>query len=426
MTMAAPTLERAATGAPSLMALVRRYLPSVIGPLAVSGAHFLASLLFLRNLDAAEFGIFSFVLVVSGFAMSVSGAGLVLPATTSMVKGDARTTAAIFRLALAAGAVFAAGLTLAATASGAALAQAAPLGLFGAVLAYRWFARSLAYIEGRISAAIISDLLYGLTVVGGLAAMAVTHHVSLRLGGELLLLAAALSLVAFGDGFFRLQWHGLKAGRLLDYLPCFRDVTAWSLLGVAMTEVTLNAHAYLVTFIRGPSAFALPALGMLLMRPVALVQTALPDLERPAMLRALAAHDRPRLDRTLFQFQSALALALLATLLLAGALLLFAPNLLLRQGYGTGDAAGAALLAAAIMAVRSARAPLGVLLQAAGEYKALAGLSARAAIVAILSTLMLLLVFGPVASLGGILLGDLALLASIKPLARRVKEAAHA
>ena len=190
--------------------------------------------------------------------------------------------------------------------------------------------------------------------------------------------------------------------------------------------MTLNAHAYLVTFINGPGAFALPALGMLLMRPVSLVQMALPDLERPAMLRALAARDRARLDRTLFEFQSALALALLATLLLAGALLLFAPNLLLRQGYGLGDAAAAALLAAAIMAVRSVRAPLGVLLQAAGEFKALARISARAAVIAILSTLALLLAFGPVASLGGILVGDLVILIAMKPLAQKAREAANA
>ncbi len=423
MTVAVSILAK--TGDFRPLALARRYGPAVIGPLAVSGAHFLASLVFLRNLDAAEFGIFSFVLVVSAFAMSISGAGLVLPATGSMVKDDNRTTHAIFRLALVAGMVFAAGLTLAVMAGGASLSHAAPLGLFGAVLAYRWFARSLAYIEGRIAAAVLSDLLYGVTVVAGLGAMVLGHHVSLRLGGELLLLAAALSLAAFGRDFFRAQGRGLKAGRLPDYLPCFRDVTAWSLLGVAMTEITLNAHAYLVTFIQGPGAFALPALGMLLMRPVSLVQSALPDLERPAMLRALASRDGARLDRILFEFQTALALVLLATLLLAGALLLLAPQLLLKQGYGLGDAVLAALLAAAIMAVRSARAPQGVLLQAAGEYKALARLSTRAAVIAIISTLALLLVFGPVASLGGILVGDLAILVGIRPLARKARQAVH-
>jgi O-antigen/teichoic acid export membrane protein len=424
MSEAAPTLARQASPALALSPLLAtawRYGLSIAGPVAVSGAHFLASLLFLRNLVADEFGIFSFVMVAGGFAMSVSGAGLVLPATHSMMARDQVTTNSVFRMAVAAGTAFALLLTLATMASGASLSHAAPLGLFGAVLAYRWFARSLAYIEGRVMAALLSDMLYGALVVAGLAVMSLTHSVSLRHGGEWLLLAAAASLAPFGGRFFRSQLEGLVAGRLRDYLPAFRDVTAWSLLGVALTEATLNAHAYLVTFISGPGAFALPALGMLLMRPAALVQGARPDLERPAMMRAFEARDGKRLARILRDFHGALALALLGTLLLAVALLAFVPQLLLRQGYGAEDAALAALLCAAIMAVRSLRTPLGVLLQAAGEFKALARLSGWSAGCALLATLALLLAFGPVASLGGILLGDTVILLGIRPLAARAR-----
>jgi O-antigen/teichoic acid export membrane protein len=411
---------------PAWLALAGRYGLSVAGPLAVSGAHFLASLLFLHNLPAQEFGIFSFVLTVSAFAMSISGAGLVLPATRSMVQGDTAATAAVFRMALAICGVFAIGLTLMIRASGTNLSHAAPLGLFGAVLAYRWFARSLAYIDGRQKPAILSDVIYGAVVVAGLGATVLTHRTSLRLGGELLLLAATASLLPFGRAFFRMQRQGLKTGRLRDYLPAFRDVTAWSLSGVALTEATLNAHAYLVTFIAGPGAFALPALGMLLMRPVSLVQSALPDLERPAMMRAFAARDGRKLDRILFQFQGALSLVLLGTIVLAAALLWFAPHLLLKQGYGLGAAVEAAFFCAAIMAVRSVRAPLGVLLQAAGEFKALARLSAWSAAISIAATLALLLVFGPVASLGGILLGDLVILSGMRPLAAKARGTLHA
>src|SRR5665213_1576162 len=101
MTGAATALHRtdAKTDVGTLAAAARRYGLSVAGPLAVSGAHFLASLVFLRSLDAAEFGTFSFVLVASAFAMSISGAGLVLPATRNMVENDTVATAAVFRLA---------------------------------------------------------------------------------------------------------------------------------------------------------------------------------------------------------------------------------------------------------------------------------------------------------------------------------------
>ena len=49
-----------------------RYGVSAAGPVAVSGAHFLASLIFLRHLPAHEFGLFSFVMVVVPFGMSLN------------------------------------------------------------------------------------------------------------------------------------------------------------------------------------------------------------------------------------------------------------------------------------------------------------------------------------------------------------------
>jgi O-antigen/teichoic acid export membrane protein len=165
---------------------------------------------------------------------------------------------------------------------------------------------------------------------------------------------------------------------------------------------------------------------MLLMRPVSLVQSSLPDLERPAMMRAVTARDGARLDRILFHFHAALALVLVGAILLAAALLLFEPRLLLKQGYSLSGAVTAAMLCAAIMAVRSVRTPLGVMLQAAGEFKAMARLSACSALVSIMATLTLLLAFGPVASLGGILLGDLTILAGMKPMAHRARQNLHA
>ena len=142
-----------------------------------------------------------------------------------------------------------------------------------------------------MAAAIASDIVYSLLLVAGLA------HLGVRAPGELhcmaarcCWLAALLALVPFGRGFFRDQFAALaRAARAL--WPIFRDLTRWSLLGVMLTELTVNAHAYLVTFISGPGSFALLALGMLLMRPASLVQSALPDLERPVMTRAIAASD---------------------------------------------------------------------------------------------------------------------------------------
>jgi hypothetical protein len=78
------------------------------------------------------------------------------------------------------------------------------------------------------------------------------------------------------------------------------------------------------------------------------------------------------------------------------------------------------------MAARSVRTPLGVLLQAAGEFKAMARLSAWSAAVSIAATLALMLAFGSVASLGGIFLGEMTILIGMKPLAREARRTVDA
>ena len=62
-----------------MLGTVLRYGLSAAGPVAVSAAHFLASLIFLRNLPAHEFGLFSFVMVVVSFGMSLNVSLIVVP-----------------------------------------------------------------------------------------------------------------------------------------------------------------------------------------------------------------------------------------------------------------------------------------------------------------------------------------------------------
>ncbi len=408
----------------ALWTLCLRYGATTLGPVAVSGAHFITSIIFLRDMEAAQFGLFSFVLILSGFAMSITGAGFAMPATRSVIAGEMRDTDACFKMNLATGLFFALGIFALLQFSGASAAEALPLALFGALSGWRWFARALAYVNNRANAAILSDLVYGGVILLGLGALELMGAVTLTSGGLLLLLGSLLSFLPFGAAFFAAQWQAMQNGRLMSYLPIFREITGWSLLGVALTEATLNAHAYLVTLIAGPGAFALPALGMLLMRPASLVQSSLPDLERPAMMRAMAAKDGARLAQILRNFLWALLAVLAGTVTLAIGVLTLWPQLLL-VNYSAQDVMMVLGFAAAIMAVRSVRTPLAVLMQASGEFKALARLSGWSALAAVASTLALLLAFGPIASLGGILIGDLVILVLLWPMARRTR-LAHA
>ena len=397
---------------------VRRYGASTAGPVAVSGAHFLASLIFLRTLSTHQFGLFSFVMVVVSFGMSLNVSLIAVPITRHLVTGMAQTRPICFQMNWLVCGGFAAALLAALLASGAPLADAALLALFAGVFVFRWFARCFAFVDERGGDAIRSDFLYSLLVVGLLGTLLLAHRLTFLLGSAMLLAAALVALIPFGTAFFRVQLAALRYGNPRAYLPIFRDLTRWSLMGVALTEITVNAHAYLVTFISGASSFALLALGMLLMRPASLMQSALPDLERPAMARAIAAHDMAALSRIQRQFTWGLSIAWLGNMALCAAVLVFFPLLILKKGYGLHDVIVVAAVSGVIMAIRTWRTPLAVLLQAAGQFKQLAGIGTLSGAISVAATLGLLLAFGPIASLGGVALGELVILARVRGMAR--------
>ena len=110
---------------------------------------------------------------------------------------------------------------------------------------------------------------------------------------------------------------------------------------------------------------------------------------------------------------------LLATMALDAVLLLWFPQLVLKRGYGLHDVAIVTSISAIIMAVRALRAPQAVHLQAAGWFKQMAGIGMVSSVISILTTLALLFTFGPIASLGGVLLGEFVILVKCRKLVRQ-------
>jgi O-antigen/teichoic acid export membrane protein len=403
-----------------------RYGLSAFGPISVSGAHFVASVIFLHAFSRTDFGLFAFLLVVVPFCLSLSGS-LLGVSITSRAARDGKPSAHDLGTHMKVSLLFAGGAALAVAALlyavHAPLLVAGVLGLYGGVMTLRWFARSYAYAMHTPFRAAASDFLYALGVIGSLVTLLVLHDLTVLHAAIVLASASVLSLVAFGQRYLAQQlWPG-REGRLAEYASVWHDITRWSLMGVVLTEMTANAHAYLVTLISGPGSFALLAVGALLMRPISLVYAALPDLERPAMARAIAAGDTARALRIVKQFRTAVGAMWLVTVLAAGAILIWFPHLVLKQGYGQSQAMTVTALCAAIMAVRAVRTPESVLLQAAREFKSLARTSLWSSAVSLIATLVLLLTLGPIASLGGILAGEGLMTANIVGLSRRWRRA---
>src|SRR3546814_16946645 len=95
------------------------------------------------------------------------------------------------------------------------------------------------------------------------------------------------------------------------------------------TEVTSNSHSYIVTLLAGPTAFAPIAVGMLFFRPVNVCITALTQLERPRMTRAVARGDHDAAIRSERVFMAAPVLLWLATCAVAAITLSSFPRLVL-------------------------------------------------------------------------------------------------
>ena len=405
-----------------LVSLVLRYAFNTLGPISIAGAHFLSSLVFLRFLPQAEFGLFSFVLVVVPFALSMTGAlfGAALvnsangkvPMTPSELAAYMKANL-VFAL-LAAVAIFV--LMVAGTASA---PLAAIVALYGALMCIRWFARCHAYAIHQMPRAIVSDFIYSMILSAGVLSLAFTHTLTPLSAGAILVVCSGCAVLGFGRKFVRAQMTSLWEGSLLEFLPIWRDLARWSLLGVISTELTANAHAYLVTLISGPKAFALLALGSLFMRPVSLVMTALPDAERATMARALNAGRFGDATRAVFRFRIAGLTVLAGTSVLAAIIMTWFPQLILKRGYDEASVVAVICVWVAVMAIRAMRTPESVLLQAGREFKPLASASVHSSVVSLAFTSALLLAFGPIVSLGGVLAGEAVMALQIFAQGRR-------
>jgi len=398
-----------------------RYGLSTSGPIAVSAAHFIASLIFLRLLPPAEFGQFSFLLIVVPFCLGATGALLGAPASLTRGKDEVTARAEIVTLQKASlVASGAAGLVVAALMysahSGAVTALA--FGLYGLFATLRGFGRSLFNVHARLVRVAGSDIVYAAVLVVGLAGLVLLHRLTMLNAAAVFTVATVASFMPFGWSHLRDLIRAAQARTLGLYLPMWQNVTRWSLLGVVLTELTANAHAYFVTFLCGPKAFGLLALGSLFMRPASLVLSALPDIDQPLMTRRIALGDIRGALRVVKEFRTAAGAVLAVTVGLSVALMVWVPQLILKKGYDQTDVLIVLAIWIAITALRVVRTPEAVLVQATGNYPALARVSAWSCATSLLVTFALLCAWGPIVSLGGILAGEIAIALALFPMTR--------
>jgi hypothetical protein len=402
-----------------LISALPRFGLATLAPVAVSVAQFLLQMELLRVLEAPAFGLFAFMFGFIQFGFGLSNALVSTPYTVcadGTVFGD-QNSRAFFKVNLAFSVLWGAFSSVGAAALGCA-DEAWLFGLFGFLAMIRWFGRAHLYAIHRPSRAAISDFVYS-TVLLLCVSVGWFSKLSQLTAMAILCVATVAGALAIGPAFIEMQFGKAWAGSLCDYKRIWRDQARWTLLGVASSEATSNAHSYAVSLVAGPAAYAPIAAAMLLIKPIFLIITSLTQLERPVMARHLTAGDLTAALRSVVVFRIAVILTWIGTIAAGAILLIWFPHFLFRPSYDIGAVTIAFVLWAGISLLQSWSTPASVLLQAAQWFKVLAHSGVASAAVAIIAVLISVLLFQPVYTLAGIFLGQFVMNWSIMVLNNR-------
>lgn len=405
-----------------LRATLARFGLASMSSAAVSVSHLLIQLVSVRRLEASEIGTLAFLLVIIQFGYGLSNALVSTPYAIAVNQREEGADEGFdffypmnLLLALSQGLLCAAiGWVMAGPWA------AAAFGAAGVFSLLRWFGRANAYAHHTAGGAAISDVVYAVLVVAGVGAtLAVGARIELF--GAVLAAAGLFALIPFGAGFLSRHRPTGLGRAFASYRPVWKRQSAWTLIGVITTEATSNAHSYIVTLFAGPAAFAPIAVGMLFFRPVNVCITALTQLERPRMARAVGQGNDRAARGSARAFMAALVVIWVLTAATAAVILWFFPHIIIKPTLSVETVMIAVALCAALSLVQCLQAPMSVLTQARGAFKPLAATSVRSCFVGVAAVVAITLFAPSVYTIAGVVLAQLVMMLGIWRLDRRAR-----
>ncbi|OBP14303.1 hypothetical protein A5320_10965 [Rheinheimera sp. SA_1] len=397
----------------------------LVATLLLAASSFLLAYLLLQLAPAGQYGIFAFMLVLQAFGMALQNALVAAPllilmntpGSAHVADATAANTGTESKLVLPAALK---GFLLLALLINSliALLQAGYLwhvtedcwlSLSLAVASWlqllRWYGRS-EWQNREVRVLLRSDLFLSLLVFFAAALLWWFERVTLQNVGWLLLMASVVALQPFVAGFRNVlrttaDWRAVQQGFTQQGKP--------ALFGVLTVEATANFHCYLVIALSGSNAFAPLAAAMLFFRPLTVVLSSLQQSERPLLVKALAAKNYAGIQQLANILRRTAIGAFLLNLLVLLVIFHWAPVWLWPDTSGNTDFRDALFLWSLIALLRALRAPLTALLQAANQFAPLARVTYASAILTVPAVLVSWWLAGPVASLIGVLAGELML-----------------
>ncbi|MGG5891093.1 hypothetical protein ACLF3G_28890 [Falsiroseomonas sp. HC035] len=356
--------------------------------------------------------MFAFLLIAQQFSIGIWSALFSAPLPVLLEKSDPSQRIEVLRCLFSTNLVLiglaALAFTLLSLGLGATGWTAAAFAVCSGAALLRVVARAHAYSTGAPMRTVRSDLVYSAAVGCGVLILILLNPPAVGFFFLVLGVSALVALMPFGSQYFLLQFFRFGTGDVAAYSLVWRQHSGWSLTGVITTELTVNSHAYLVTLLAGPAAFAPVAASALLTRPLGVAMNAMTEFERPRMARQIGENRIRDVLRSASGFRWTLIVIWIMTAISVPAVALIAPGILFAPQYDANVLAAGLALWMAVTAVRLMRLPESVLLQAAGCFRGLAMASILSACISVVAVALLILVGGPVWSIAGILIGEAA------------------
>lgn len=298
-----------------VLRLGRRFILSLGGEGTQSAFHFLLNLFLIRLLNAHDYGVFAIVFVLGGVALTYCNALVSVPTAVHLPRlrspGAGRyqevmlgSIALLF--ALAVGIAVATGLFLTLRD----LEQSLAGGTFVGLWMLRNHVRTVLFAYKKNAIATLADVSYTIGGVAFVALMLRLHSVGAGATSAIWGLALANLLGIAVALFVRRSPLRVSYGSSVwrRYRKIWRDV-GWSLVGTTTWTIQGQALAFLVAAFAGPSAYAPVAAGALLFSPLRPAVSAFINVFRTEFVVAVAEHRYRRLSAIVHAVAGAVALA---------------------------------------------------------------------------------------------------------------------
>jgi O-antigen/teichoic acid export membrane protein len=400
----------------------RRFIIAIGGSAGVALSGFVLSILLLRTVTPAQFGVYGFIQVVIALGFGISNALFGSPLTVALNRTEtpkSGTAESYFKASFLISLLASLSLVPLALSFGESPEIGAAFSVSAMLMWTRWISRSYANAIHQHKKVAVSDACYTVITLLGAAILFVLNEVSIKHVVSLQSLGAGLGLLALGLRSLIVQLRGIWNGPSSPFRQGFKEQGRHALLGVITTEATANVHSYMVTLMLGPAAFAPLAASVLLFRPVPLVILSLTQLERPRIAQLLRDTQLKAAWRAIRFFRGTVLTFWIFNLAIIYWIVTHYLDVVIRGHYDAKVIIQATYFWAAIMGLRCLRGPESALLQANGDFKPLARVTVISCLVTIPLVATLVYLYGAIWSLAGILTGEVLATALTRSLARK-------